>query len=222
MLKRVRRRLPVRWGSLRRTRPVSPYYGYDRGKPVDRVYIDRFLEENTADIRGRVLEVHDARYTNAYGGGRVEGSDVLDIDESNAEATIVADLGEPESLPADRFDCVIVTQTLQYVDPPATGLANLARALAADGVALVTVPCASRIDPSWPSFDRWRFTPTGLELLLRRSADWAELEVRGYGNVLACVAFLYGIAAEELSEEELADHDEDFPLVACARARKAA
>ena len=101
--------------SLRRTRPVSAYWGFDRGMPVDRVYIERFLERHAADIRGRVLEVEDAEYTRTCGGTRVTTSDVLDVDPANERATVVADLGEAGSLPPERFDCAIVTQTLQYM-----------------------------------------------------------------------------------------------------------
>jgi hypothetical protein len=122
---RIRRRPPVRWGSLRRTRPLSTNYGYDRGKPVDRAYIERFLEANARDIRGRVLEVRDPRYTVAYGGDRVTSSDVLDIDSTNQDATVVADLGSPASLPEGRFDCVIIIQTLQYVHRSETAIENL-------------------------------------------------------------------------------------------------
>jgi SAM-dependent methyltransferase len=219
---RIRRRLPVRWGSLGRTRPLSTYYGYDRGKPVDRAYIERFLEANARDIRGRVLEVRDPRYTVAYGGDRVTSSDVLDIDSTNQDATVVADLGSPASLPEGRFDCVIVTQTLQYVHRPESAIENLYRTLSADGVALITVPCATRLDTKLAAVDRWRFTPAGLELLLREGGEWSELDVRGFGNVLTSAAFLFGVAADELRERELAEHDEAFPLIAAARARKPA
>lgn len=222
MKNRLRRALPLRWGSLRRTRPLSSYYGYDRGNPVDRVYIERFLEEHRTDIRGRVLEVRDSRYTHAYGDDRVSAGDVVDIDESNAEATLVADLASPGSLPEERFNCVVVTQTLQYVSNPTAAIENLCQSLVPGGVALITVPCTSRIDPDQPATDRWRFTPHGLITLLNDAGEWAEVEVRGFGNVLASAAFLYGIAARELRAEELTDHDESFPLVACAYARKGA
>ena len=210
----------VLWGTLRRTRPISPYWGYDRGTAVDRVYIERFLEEHADDVRGRVLEVRDPRYTERFGGDRVSASDILDIDPTNERATVVADLAVPGALPGARFDCAIVTQTLQYVTAPATAVENLRSALAPGGVALITAPCTSRIDPDLKEIDRWRFTPLGLETLLRQAGDWAELDVRGYGNVLTAVAFLMGISAEELREGELADDDPDFPLVVCARARK--
>jgi hypothetical protein len=94
------------------------------------------------------------------------------------------------------------------------------QALAPGGVALVTAPCTSRVDPDLADIDRWRFTPACLELLLLDAGDWAELEVRGFGNVLTSVGFLMGISAQELRERELDKHDAFFPLVACARARK--
>jgi SAM-dependent methyltransferase len=212
----------VRWGSLRRTTPVSSYWGFDRGTPVDRVYIERFLAAHAGDIRGRVLEVRDSSYTTQYGGEGVANAAVVDIDPVNREATFVADLGERDSLPVGAFDCVIVTQTLQYVERPRSALANLWRALAPGGVALVTAPCTSRVDPDAPEADRWRFTAAGLETLFRGAGEWAELEVCGFGNVLSSVGFLLGISAQELHVGELDEHDDFFALVACARARKAA
>lgn len=210
----------IRWGTLRRTRPLSANYGLDRGTPIDRVYIERFLEDHAADIRGSVLEVRDSRYTLAYGGGRVNSRDIIDIDASNEQATIVADLGVPDALPTGRFDCVIVTQTLQYVARPGVAFENIARALAPGGVALISVPSASRIDPDLGTTDLWRFTPEGLSALIRRGAEWDEVDVVGYGNVLASVAFLMGLVGEDLRARELDDHDTHFPLVACARVRK--
>jgi SAM-dependent methyltransferase len=211
----------LRWRSLRRITPVSADWGFDRGTPLDRVYIQRFLERHAEDIRGAVLEVPDTEYTTAYGGSKVTTADVLDIDGSNEKATFVADLSEPGSLPSGRFDCVLVTQTLQYTRSPDTALANLWQALAPGGSALITVPCTSRIDPHARDADRWRFTPLGLETLFLRTGDWAELEVCGFGNVLSSAAFLMGLAAEDLRDREVDEHDEFFPLVACARARKA-
>lgn len=219
---RIRRRLPVRWGSFRRTNPVSTYYGYDRGNPVDRAYIEDFLAAHARDISGRVLEVRDPRYTLAYGADRVTSSEVMDIDANNPEATLVADLASPGSLPESRFDCVIVTQTLQYVSRPETAIENLWQSLAPGGVALVTVPCIARIDPDLAAVDRWRFTPAGLELLFQQAGGWSDLEVRGFGNVLTSAAFLYGLATRELRKRELAEHDPEFPLTAAARARRAA
>src|SRR6185503_1474005 len=58
------------WGDLRRLRPVSRTFGYDRGLPVDRYYIESFLERNRRDIDGRTLEIGDDEYTRRFGGER--------------------------------------------------------------------------------------------------------------------------------------------------------
>jgi SAM-dependent methyltransferase len=218
----LRRQTPVLWGNLRRRRPFSGDWGFDRGLPVDRFYIEEFLSRFEADVRGRVLEVRDPFYTERFGGSRVMSTDVVDIDSRNENATIVADLAVPGSLPAGTFDCIIVTQTLQYVDDPTTAVANLWAALAAGGTLFVTVPCLPPIDPDLTEVDRWRFTPLGLEDLVRRGCPEGETEVVGYGNVLASTAFLMGLSADELRRRELDDNDPRFPLVACARVRRSA
>jgi hypothetical protein len=210
---------PVRWGNLRRTRPLSENYGFERGTPIDRLYIERFLDRHAGDVHGRVLEVRDSYYTLKYGGDRVTSAEIVDVDRANHDATLIADLAEPDSLPPGRYDCAIVTQTLQYLGRPEVGLGNIWASLAPGGVALITTPCVARIDPDFDG-DLWRLTPRGLEELLRTASAWTELEVSAYGNVLTSVAFLMGVTGEELHEGELADGDEDFPLIACARAQK--
>ena len=210
----------VRWGSLRRTTPFNRSWGYERGTPIDRVYIEEFLARHAADVRGACLEVMNADYTNRFGGTRVTSSDVLDINPANMAATIVADLGEPDSLPAERFDCAIFTQTLHLVPDMRTALANIWRALSPGGVLLLTVPAVGRHEARKGfHHDRWRITNSGLEWLLTGLSD-ARQEVTSYGNVLSCAAFLYGVAAEELRPEELQALDREFPLVVAARVRK--
>ncbi len=88
----------VRFGSLRRTEPVSRKFGFDRGGPIDRWYIERFLSEHADDVRGRVLEVGDATYTRRFGGDRVTHSDVLHAEPGNPHATVVGDLQTGDGL----------------------------------------------------------------------------------------------------------------------------
>jgi hypothetical protein len=212
----------VRWGSFRRTAPISDNFGWERGQPVDRFYIERFLERFAQDVQGDVLEVMEPLYTDRFGGDRVRRRHIVDIDEGNPRATIVADLGQPGSLGEERFDCVILTQTLQYIARPATALANVWASLRAGGVCLITAPSLSRIDPDLAGVDLWRILPAGLAELLAETCDGAELETAGFGNALAALAFVMGLAADELDASELEVHDEHFPIVACARVRKPA
>jgi hypothetical protein len=131
-----RRRKSVRFGDLRRLHPVSPNFGFDPGKPVDRRYIEDFLFSNAKGIKGRVLEIGDNAYTRQYGEARVTRSDVLHIDGSNPRATLVGDLAEGDHLPSEVFDCIVMTQTLQYVFDVHKGVATLHRMLKPGGVLL--------------------------------------------------------------------------------------
>src|SRR3954471_10412782 len=73
---------------LRVHEPVSTQFGLDRGRPVDRFYIERFLEQNKELIRGRVLEVQERTYIDWFGSG-VKQADVLHAGPGNPEATLV-------------------------------------------------------------------------------------------------------------------------------------
>jgi hypothetical protein len=209
-----------RWGNLRRRRPFSESFGYERGTPVDRWYIERFLHEHADEIRGEVLEVGEPRYTMRFGGGRVTRSHVVDVDAANRGATIVADLCEPGSLPRAAFDCAVVTQTLQFLPDVDAAVANLFESLRPGGTLLVTAPAVSRLEPGLRDRDLWRFGPAGLAQVLRRGCPGAEIAVVGRGNLVAAVAALEGVAAEELAGADLHGIDPDFPLVVCGRVRK--
>ncbi len=96
--------------------------------------------------------------------------------------------------------------------------ARRAAALRSGGTLLLTMPAASRVERSYG--DYWRFTARGVEELLARNCPEARSDVRSYGNVLACTAFLLGLAAQELRTDRLRDHDPNVPLVVCARPAK--
>jgi SAM-dependent methyltransferase len=214
---RARRILRPPWlGVLRRVEPLSKW-GADRGTPIDRWYIERFLERHRADIRGRVLEVRDSRYTSRFGTD-VEGVDILDVEAANPLATITADLAAADAIPAETFDCFVLTQTLQYVADLDGALRHARRILKPGGVLLATVPGISRVDTGHADRDLWRFTPRACSLLFAESWAADEVEVTSAGNVLAAAAFLYGIAAEELRARRLAVHDPNYPVVVFVRA----
>lgn len=211
----------VRWGSLRRLEPVSAGWGSERGTHVDRYYIDRFFGRHSDLISGRVLEVGDPRYTGQFGHG-VTSIDIVDIDPRNDSASIVADLAEPDSLPSEAFDCAVVPQTLVYVSDPVAATANLWRSLRPGGALLITVPAIARLDRASLDIDRWHLTASGLEEVVRRGCPGGEYSVEAHGNPVVAVAFLHGIAVEELRRTELDSHHALFPIVATAVVRKAA
>jgi len=211
----------VRFGDLRRTDPISKIFGYDRGKPLDRRYVEDFLETHAADIRGRVLEVGDSTYTHRFGGEKVNQADVLNRFPGHPETTFVGDLAEGAGLPSDAFDCIVLTQTLQFLFDLPAAVATLERVLKPGGVLLVTVPWISPIDRGeWGATWYWSLTPRGLERLLQGPFTGGEVAVAAYGNVLTATAFLYGLAEHELRPAELDAHDPHCPVLVAGRAVK--
>lgn len=221
---RFRRRLSIgriNLGDLRRTAPISTQFGYDRGTPVDRRYIEDFLSRNDKDIRGRVLEIGDNAYTVRFGGDRVTRSDVLHVDPDVPGVTIVADLGEGKGLPENAFDCIVCTQTIHLIFDMQKAVANLERMLKPGGILLLTVPGVSSIDHGeWGANWYWSLTPAALKELVISKFGEGNTEITSYGNVLAAVAFLYGLAQHELLAHEMDAVDPHYPVIVTARAVK--
>jgi SAM-dependent methyltransferase len=219
-----------RWTALpRRTAPVSRGYGYDRGTPIDRHYIDDFLWRHgpapgygIGDIRGHVVEVGGNEYATRYGAA-VTRLDVLHVSAANRLATVVGDLTDGTGIPSSTWDCVICTQTLQVVFDVRAAIATLHRMLRPGGVALVTTAgISSACKPDRDLWgDYWRFTSRSIRMLFDEAFPPAAVTVEAYGNVLSTAAFLYGLAAEELRPRELDCRDPDYELLLAVRARKA-
>ncbi len=218
---RLRRRLRPAWlGPLRRTSPLSDRWGLDRGWPVDRYYIERFLDRHRTDIRGHVLEIQDTLYTGRFGHS-LERADVLDIDPHNPRATIVADLAAADAIASDSFDCFVLTQTLQLIYDVHGAVRHAHRILRPGGVLLASVPSVSRVVPrDEAAFDYWRFTPDACRRLFGDVFGNDNVSVEGHGNVLVAIAFLAGMAQEELRPRELDTVDVQFPVVVTVRAVK--
>jgi SAM-dependent methyltransferase len=209
----------VRFGSLRRLSPLSRDFGYERGLPIDRYYIERFLERQRADVRGHVLEVSEDTYTVRFGQG-VTSIDVLHVRPGAPKATIIADLADAPHVPADSFDCVIVTQTLQLIHDAAAAVRTIHRILRPGGVVLATFPGLTQILGEWAGTWHWGFTRLSAEKLFRAAFGDGAVEVESHGNVLAATAFLHGLASCELRPRELEHRDPEYQLLITVRARK--
>jgi len=214
----------VKFGDLRRLTPISPIFGFERGRAIDRYYIESFLDENRLDVQGRVLELGDPSYTKRFGDDRVTQSDVLHVVAGNPIATIVADLTNADHVPSDAFDCIIFTQSLQMIYDMKAALRTLHRILKPGGVLLVTSAGIAKIGrrlgrDDWGEY--WHLTTQSMQALLAETFPGADARVASRGNVLAATAFLHGLATEELSPEELDHTDPDFEVLVTARVRKA-
>ena len=201
-------------------RPVSRKFGFDRGIPIDRYYIENHLRNHEADICGRVLEIAENTYTVQFG-LEVTRSDVLHV-EPGANVTIVGDLVTGENIPKSMFDCIILTQTLNVVFDFKSLLENVATALKPGGVLLITAPGISQISrydmDRWG--DYWRFTDKSLSKILSEAIPGGDIIVEAFGNVAAAKAFLDGRALHEIDFQTLAFRDPDYQLLLTARAQK--
>jgi SAM-dependent methyltransferase len=203
----------VRFGDFGRIVPISSRYGYDRGTPIDRIYIEKFLTEHAPRIRGRTLEVVDDEYTARFGGCRTTRRDIVDLRPENTRATIIGDFTELGPEWNNTFDAIIVTQTLHLIYDLQRAVSTLHRLLKSGGTVLVTVPGLTPIDHG-KEYSTWYWSLT--EVSARRlfsdvfGADSTHVAV--YGNVCSAVCFLQGLAAEELTPEMLNISDWHFPV----------
>ena len=210
-----RKKVVVEFGSLHTTTPVSRVFGLDRGTPINRYYIEKFLADRAGLIRGRVLEVGDSSYTRRFGGSRVERCEVLHATAENPAATIVGDLSDIATLPAKAFDCFICTQTFDCIFDVQQAVQGAHHLLKPGSVLLATLSGISQIShydmERWGEY--WRFT-TASALQLFQPVFTGGVEVESFGNVLAATAFLQGLAVEDLPDPALLDeHDPDYQLV---------
>lgn len=216
-----RKLLSVKWTNLRSVKPVSIVFGKDRGKPIDRYYIEQFLSDNKEKIKGTVIEIGDNLYTKEFG-ENIEKSEVLHYTSDNPMATIIGDLCDTKTLPESKADCFICTQTLNFIYDFKAAIKGAHYLLKENGIALFTVAGISQISrydmDRWG--DYWRFTTKSIEQAFSDVFNTENLVIKSYGNVLSAISFLEGISAEEITEKELNFRDENYQVVITIEAKK--
>jgi len=211
---------PASMGDLRSTKPVSAVWGLDQGTPVDSYYVEQFLETHKNDISGQVVEGISSQFTQRYG-HNVQKRDILDIDKDNSKATIITDLAAADNVEPNLFDCFIFPQRLHLIYDMEAALHHARRILRPGGVLLATVPTISKINSkSKVRDDYWRLTASSCQRMFGDVFGTDNITVHSYGNVLTSITNLAGIVQEQLTEEDLNDHDEYFPVVIGIRAVK--
>jgi SAM-dependent methyltransferase len=152
---------------LRRLAPIGAGSGARRGTPVDGSSVDRFVEQHAGVVRGRVLEAETPELARRYGHD-VERIDVLDVDAYNDEATVLADLEDPGSLPEAAFDCVLLDNVLERATNAEVAVSNAWRSVAEGGALLLSVPQTA-----------------GLREIIETSCPGGDVEIEELGSSLA-------------------------------------
>lgn len=203
-------------------RPVSNIFGIDRGKAIDRYYIEEFLHENQHLIRGDVLEIADPSYTRMFGGEKVKRSLILHTVPNKKNVDIVGNLETGEGIPENMVDCFILTQTLLCIFDVQSAVRNAVKILKPGGALLLTVPGITQISNF--DYDRWgqywSFTDQSIRKLFEQIVPPENIVVKTYGNVKIASAFLYGLALHEMKKKDLDFNDHNFQMVIAAVVKK--
>lgn len=206
---------------MKNVNPISDYYGFDRGTPIDRFYIENFLKENQKDIKDVCLELLNDNYIKTFGGKNVTKGDILDIEETNKNATIIDDLRHLKKITDNTYDCIILTQVFQFIDDVPSAISECYRVLKKEGVLLATLPAMSRIDCiSGTNGDYWRFTEAGARYLFEKHFSKEQLITSTHGNVRSGMYFYAGFSQEDVSTKILTQDDKNFPLIVTVKATK--
>jgi SAM-dependent methyltransferase len=213
----VTRGLPIpRWGNLRRTKPFSSQFGAERGTPLDRHYLDRFLDSHRSAISGTVLEIQMPAYARRFG-HEIKRVDTIDINPV-FEPTFLCDLAHADIIPSNTYDCFLLPATLQGLRDVGACLREALRVVRPGGVVLATTAGFVPLMGDVP--DYWRMSAVGWREVSARVWPQCEVQIRAYGNCLAAAASMMGLAAEELTVEELDALDERYPVVVALACQK--
>lgn len=225
----VRRAKPVDLTSFREINSLTRNFGFDRGLPIDRYYISQFLNQNRHLIRGDVLEVAERTYATTFGQPHSRpwmlSYSPTDSGRDEEALVVTGTLTDLATLPASAFDCFICTQTLNSIFELSKAVQTIRDILKPDGTALVTLPGLAQLSSydseRWGDF--WRFTPASAARLFkevfRENGD--SVEVCAYGNLVAAIGLLRGIAVEDIPDLDLLKRcDPDYPVVTGVVVRK--
>jgi len=201
--------------------PASRLFGFDRGKPIDRYYIEKFLSEHHTSIRGNVLEVSEDTYSKMFG-SQIQRIDILHVSNENNRATIIGDLTQTITLPEDSFNCFICTQTLNFIYDFKKAIEGIKHLLKPGGTALITVAGICQVskydEERWGDF--WRFCPNGIEKSFQEVFGKDQVNVFVYGNCEAAVSLLQGLAVNEKQKRFLDRADSEYPVTIGIVAKK--
>lgn len=218
ILRCLQRGLPLpRWGNIRKHAPFSTYFGFDRGTPIDRYYINIFFATHASSITGDILELQAAGYATRYG-NNVNFIETVDIEPAFNPTYCVDLCNEGATLPLARFDCILLPNSLSFFRDMKACLRNSLRMLKPGGVILAAGASFVPLDTA-PEFQR--FTSHGLREQIRDAVgSAAETQIHQFGSCVSSVASLLGLCAEELTSDELDQLDEHYPVTICAKIEK--
>jgi len=206
----------IDFGDFKRKLPFCPQFGHFRGNPVDRYYLDRFIEQIRNEVKGVTLEIGGSK-GNRELYGLTNTTSYLTMDLNGEGLDIIGDAHDTQAVEEASLDTVLLFNVLEHCERPWVVVDNIYQWLKPRGQVFCMVPNAQRVHRV-PQ-DYWRILPDAMTSLFAR---FGRRKLYVYGNPLTTLAAYYGIAAEELSREELDHYHENYPVANCIHAQKTA
>lgn len=206
----------IEYSDFKRYAPLCHDYGYSRGTPIDRYYLEQFIREIRSYVVGYTLEIGGSRENQyLYGFTNAMSYKTMDMHQK-PEVDITGDIHDPNSLGSNSFDSIILFNVLEHCEKPWIVVENIYNWLTKRGSVFCMVPNSQRIhrDPK----DYWRILPDGMRSLF---AKFPIKQLYLYGNPITTIATMMGVAAEELSSEELNSFNSEYLVATCIYACKA-
>lgn len=200
----------IDWGDLRRKFPLCNLFGFTRGVPIDRYYLEKFISEIRLEVVGTVLEVGGVlvnrelyQFSNA--------TEYLTLDvEARPGISKVGDIHNPATIEFESLDTVVIFNVLEHCYDPWLAVKNIYSWLKVGGKCFCMVPNSQKIHDI-PA-DYWRILPDGMKQIFQ---DFPQQKLYVYGNPMSVIANFLGISAGELSPKELDDFHPDYPSITC-------
>lgn len=190
----------------------------ERGTPIERYYIEKFLTMHKDYIKGYTLEMRDPLYIRKFG-DKITKYDIFDY--ADEKATFTGDIQKTENMPSDKYDTYICTQMLYVPYDTKAALKSANKMLKKGGALIVTLPFIQKVLVT-ENFgnEHWRITEPALKRLLEE-AGFEVKDIRSYGNSMATVLSLEGIAVEDIKDKKNLDiYDFNYPVEIAALAIK--
>lgn len=205
----------IDWGSLRRLMPVCGNFGFTRGWPVDRYYLDQYIAKISNLVTGNVLEVgvyvSDPMKKKFPHSKSFHAVDVIKTDKVD----YAGDIHERSLFSEGSFDTILCFNVLEHCKMPWVVVENMHHWVKKGGQVFCMVPVTQRRheDPK----DCWRILPQSLEWMFK---SFSKAEIHCRGNPLTAVSALLGIPSDELSKKELDFDHPDYPVAAFVSCEK--
>jgi hypothetical protein len=202
---------------------VSNDFGFSRGMPIDRYFIENFLKKNQNDFKGVALEFGEDFYLKKFNKGIISFNVLTsNKDETKNKNMIKGDLSVINNLPKEKYDLIVCTNVLNFIYDINEAIKGLHKMLKKSGVCLVTIAGfsthVSRYDMDrWG--DYWRLSKKTASKAFKKN-NFIIDECESFGNVKLAIAQMNGLCVEDIKSDILKENDSDYQMIITLRVKK--